>query len=198
MSQRKAAFLLALSFLACAAIAAQNATYYTVDASVLIRESTSKAVVSWVESKGGYFTRMASDLLVLRIPAEALPGFQAVLAEASSKLLRYELSSLSLDAEIKAAKARVASSQDILEKVRGLMAEADLSATLALEREISTLIASIEQGKGRISYLENRAKFAEAWVRLEAPAPSAPSGRESSFPWLSRLDFYTFMRRSPL
>lgn len=171
----------------------QTAVFYSIEAPVLLSEGTRAGLITWVESSGGYVTLSSNSYLLLRVPVAEIPNIRPSLAEHSRRVLRYDISSVSLDQQIQSATAAIASREEFIARSREYLATANVEGTLALEQEISAVIREIESYRGTLRLLQNQSNYAELRIPLSAPEPVRPGSGYSSFAWLRDIDFYGFM-----
>jgi hypothetical protein len=171
----------------------QQDSFWNVESRLIINGETREELIRWTEQIGGYAVLDSRNAVELRIPVEQLEELPSALEAYSNRVLSYDLFSREIGAEIRQARAAIASREETLARNLEFLDDADVTGTLALEREIASLISEIEGYKGRLRVLENQRRFASLSLLLTAPAPRAPGSGESSFPWLERIDFYGFM-----
>ena len=161
--------------------AAEDERYLALQASAQLlvtdREAAASALIAWTEEQGGYFVERSLDRLVVRVPAIAF--------NPSAEDLREELA---------ATQAAIASREENLERVLTFLDESeDIAGTLALEREISSLMQELESLRGRERAIRTRIAYARAEIALSAQAAGIPDTLPSSFDWLNELDLYDFL-----
>ena len=194
-------------FLACHLISAQQSQEQTgqsgqmnflaikIRAQVIVadRIAAGETLTSWAEENGGFFLFRSLDRITLRIRAEKVEEFRLFLSDAVEELITYEPSARDVREELTAAEAGIESREEVLNLVLGYLEETDVEGTLALEREIGTLVSEIELLKGRQRRLNNDATFAFFEVFLSSPQQSIPVALPSSFHWINTVDLYRFL-----
>lgn len=186
--------LLAFTVLAAPPLAAQDESAYNINAGIIINSGSRDGIIEWVASQGGYYILNSTTQLSLRLPMGSSQQFREVLDGFCQRVLNYDVSSENLAAQIYSVQAAIVSRQETLQRNLSYLDKADVTGTLALEREIGSLISEIEYYKGQLKVLDNRAAYAYINISLMAPAPHRPESGTSSFPWLRKLDFYRFIQ----
>lgn len=189
-----AAFLL-LASLGCAA-AEESFLHHSLSASVVVadRDAAAERITDWVERQGGYFVTRSGELVVARVPNAALKGLRELLAQLAEEVVEITPSAEDLRERTLAAEAALRSREEILSRNLAYLDRADVAGTLAIEREVSTLLQEIEGLKGKLRKLETDRAFARAEVRLAFLEQSLPERLPSSFAWINGVDFYGFVK----
>jgi hypothetical protein len=178
--------------LAAPALAETGAETSALGARVVVkvddRDRAAAAVQAAAEAAGGYFSEKSDRGLTLKVPTAKAEGLIA-LAEGQGRRVERSLRRDDLSEELLRKTAALKAKQQIQAQYLTLLAQADLSGTLAIEKELVQLGADIERLEGRLRYLQHRLSFAEVRVLFEfeertAPAPTGVS----SFAWLNSLN----------
>lgn len=177
---------------------AQEARYLALRASAQLlvtdREAAAAALIAWTEEQGGYFVERSLDRVVLRVPAAAFAELREVARGAAEEVIAFNPSAEDLREELAAVQAAIASREENLERVLTFLDESDdIEGTLALEREISSLMQELESLRGRERAINTRVAYARAEIALSAQAAGIPDTVPSSFEWLNELDLYDFL-----
>ena len=158
------------------------------------REAASEALITWAEEQGGYFVERSLERVVLRVPADAFDELREVSRMTAEEIITYNPSAQDLRQELSAVEAAIASREENLERVLAFLDESDdIEGTLALEREISSLMQELESLRGRERAIRTRIAYARAEIALSAQAADIPDRVPSSFDWLNSLDLYDFI-----
>lgn len=158
------------------------------------REAAAEALITWTEEEGGYFVERSLERVVLRVPADAFDELREVSRMTAEEIITYNPSAQDLRQELSAVEAAIASREENLERVLAFLDEADdIEGTLALEREISSLMQELESLRGRERAIRTRIAYARAEIALSAQAADIPDRLPSSFEWLNSLDLYDFI-----
>ena len=171
----------------------QQLTSYYVDSRILITGETRSQLITWAEDNNGFFLIDSSSHIVLKIPNTLIRDMKSILNDRALKILSYNMHTASLDQERSQVLASILSREEILSRNLSYLDDADLEGTLALEREVSSLIQELEYYKGRLRVIENQSEYATVHIYLTAPQPVSPGSKDSSFNWLSTIDFYRFI-----
>ncbi len=156
-------------------------------------EAAARDLASWAEQAGGHFLLWSRDRVVLRVPAARVEEMRARLVERAEAVLSYTPSASDLREEMARVEAGITSREESLRLVLAYLDEADVTATLALEREIASLVQGLEQLKGTRARLAYDAAYARAEIQLRAQEQTIPQRRPSSFGWINSVDLYRFV-----
>ncbi|MFP4565089.1 MAG: DUF4349 domain-containing protein [Spirochaetaceae bacterium] len=158
------------------------------------REDAAQALITWTEDQGGYFVERSLERVVLRIPSERFAELRSVAGAAAEEVITYNPSAQDLREELSGVEAAIVSREENLERVLAFLEESDdVEGTLALEREIASLMLHLESLRGRARALRTRVAYARAEIALSAQAAGIPDAPPSSFDWLNSLDLYDFL-----
>ena len=175
----------------------QNYLYQNLQATVLVAdpERAADALEQWAEQAGGYALLKASDRVILRLPYQRIPELRETLRELSEDILELSPRSQDLREAILETQAKISSRQEVLERSLAMLDRADVEGTLAIEREILTLIEEIEGLKATLQKLNQERRFSRAEISLQYLEQSLPENIPSSFDWINGVDFYSFIRQ---
>ena len=158
------------------------------------QEAAAEALITWTEEQGGYFVERSLERVVLRLPADAFDELRAVAGSTAEDVITYNPSAQDLRQELSFVEAAIAGREENLERVLAFLDESDdIEGTLALEREISSLMQELEALRGRGRAIRTRIAYARAEIALSARAADIPDRVPSSFDWLNSLDLYDFI-----
>lgn len=146
-------------------------------------EKARTSVVTWAESLGGYMQSQQSGVVVLKVPADHFPEVLAKLRElgrVNDELTDIRAQDITqeyydLELRLKTRKEYLASLSTLLEQA------GKLEEKLAVQREIASVVADIEQMEGRMRVMVHMVAFATVTVELR-PAYKGPS-RTFRLPW---------------
>ena len=191
---------LALAILAAVCVhpaAGQNYLYQILEATVLVADPDHSAdeLEAWAEDNGGYALLTSSDRVVLRLPFEQMPRLRVKLEELSDYVLDLSPQSQDLREPILETVAKINSRQEVLRQTLALLDQADVEGTLAIEKEVHTLIEEIEELTAALQTLNLNRTFSRAEVSLRYLEQTLPQNIPSSFDWINDVDFYSFIRR---
>lgn len=169
---------------------------YSDQAQILVidKEKTAEQLIRWTESQGGYFIEKSLDKLVLKVPTAMMPDLRQQVRGLADELLSYDVQSRDLRQELAGVRAGIAGREENLERVLEYIDDTNVSGTLALEREIGSLMREIESLKGRERLLLNQKDYGRAEVYLSTRQTQVPGSQVSAFPWLNTLDLYSFLQ----
>jgi hypothetical protein len=174
---------------------AENYLYQIIEATVLVADPDLAAdtLESWAELNGGYALLTSSDQVILRLPFERIPQLRSKLEELSDYILDLSPQSRDLREAILETVAKINSRQEVLRQTLSLLDQADVKGTLAIEKEVLTLIEEIEQLTARLQTLNLNRAFSRAEISLRYLEQTVPENVPSSFEWINSVDFYSFI-----
>lgn len=152
------------------------------------RDAAADAIIAKNAELGGYFSTLASQQVVLRVPVAAtdtLLGYAGTLGVVVQKgFSRSDRTSTLSD-----LRARLAAREDVLERYYEVLGGAHADAVVTVERQITSLIDEIERLEGQIRLLQNQVEYATVTVSFQFRERTAPRrDGQSSFPWLNTLN----------
>ncbi len=175
----------------------ENYLYQNIEATVLVvdPDQAADSLELWVEQTGGYTLLKSSDQVILRLPFESIPQLRTKLDDLSEDILEISPQSQDLREQILEAQAKINSREEVLRRSLALLDQADVQGTLAIEKEILTLIDEIEQLKGALQKLNIDRTFSRAEISLRYLEQTLPENIPSSFDWINSVDFYSFINQ---
>jgi Rad3-related DNA helicase len=175
----------------------ENYLYQNIEATVLVvdPDQAADSLELWVEQTGGYTLLKSSDQVILRLPFESIPQLRTKLDDLSEDILEISPQSQDLREQILEAQAKINSREEVLKQSLALLDQADVQGTLAIEKEILTLIDEIEQLKGTLQKLNIDRTFSRAEISLRYLEQTLPENIPSSFDWINSVDFYSFINQ---
>ena len=185
-----------LTLLVLPAAAQEAYLHHRLDATLVVADPAQAAerIAELVEARGGYFVSMAPDLITARLPNEALPALRVFLEDLALEVRAMTPAAQDLREAWVAAQAALRSREEILARNLQYLTQADVTGTLAIEREVTALMTEIEALKGRLRKVDADRRYARVEVRLAFLEVTLPRDVSSSFPWLDTVDFYEFVR----
>jgi Rad3-related DNA helicase len=175
----------------------ENYLYQNIEATVLVvdPDQAADSLELWVEQTGGYTLLKSSDQVILRLPFGSIPQLRTKLDDLSEDILEISPQSQDLREQILEAQAKINSREEVLRRSLALLDQADVQGTLAIEKEILTLIDEIEQLKGALQKLNIDRTFSRAEISLRYLEQTLPENIPSSFDWINSVDFYSFINQ---
>lgn len=183
-----------------AAFADENYLSFDITAYLIVYdvEKTQEAILSWVRENGGYYLVRSDDYLQLRFPSGKVPEFTELLEAQGEELDDISQSATDIREELLAHKSAIKSREEALSKNKQLFDRADISATLAIEKEIMALVKEIEEHKAALRKLELNRETAKAAIYFTFKKSSVPEDLSSSFSWINSIDMYSFLKQEAL
>ena len=152
------------------------------------REAAGDTMVAFAEAQGGWFSSLAETGVTLVVPTESV---EAVLTEARTlgRVVDRNYGSVDHGAELTDLGARLDAREEVLEKYLAVLEEAGPDSVVAVERQITRVVAEIEQTQGRLRYLHDRVNHGRIQVGFQFQDRAAPVRLgASSFDWLNSLN----------
>jgi len=148
-------------------------------------------IASLCESGGGYYTRKSDYGVSLRYPHSCKDMMEEMIRK-SGIVLSWNVSTQDAGTEYYALVNQLKSREKLFSEYMRLIESSGFSGTLSLERELTSLVTEMESFKGRIRKMEH--DFAYIYLDLDFSSEDNPEPvkKESSFPWINRIDFYDF------
>ncbi|MCL2101679.1 MAG: DUF4349 domain-containing protein [Fibromonadales bacterium] len=158
-------------------------------------DSVFQKIIQTAESKGGYFTNFSERSISLRLPAEALQEFQAVLG-GLAEINERTFSNTDKSNELERLNSQIESRKKLLETYMGLVKNAPFAELQSVEREMVTLNAQIERLQGQKQAIEKRAALAFISIQAHAIQPPTPrlTNHVSPFLWINSTNLNTLRR----
>ncbi len=158
-------------------------------------EATSVSLAEWADSSGGYYTFRSAERVELRVPPDHLEALQPLLEATGDEIVLLAPATIDYRSELRDVEAGIVSRTESLDRVLSFLSSANVSATLAFERELRSLTQEIEFFEGRRRAIINDTRFARVTVRLSVRSRSVPADLPSSFGWINGLSLYRFIDR---
>jgi hypothetical protein len=174
----------------------QQTNSYQIFARLLVfdQREISQLMNQWTDDMQGYFLQDRSDYFSARIPVDKVDAIKPFLENLEVEIISYDLSAFDRSQELASARSALKAREEVLERNQALLNRADFSATLAIEREVVSLISEIERFRAQINRLETEMSYAMLTVYFtqEELAQLNPQ-TAGSFDWFNELDFYNFI-----
>ena len=152
------------------------------------RAATLDAAVARARARSGWFAELGTEHVALRVPVAEAPGLVEELREMGS-LVERRFDSQNLSPEAVDLESRIKARREILARYEAVLADASPKAVVSVERQITGVVAELEQLEGRLRVLADRAQYARIVVRLQFRERRAPEADgSSSFAWLETLN----------
>jgi hypothetical protein len=144
--------------------------------------------IALARARGGWFAELGTERVALRVPvAQAQPLVEEL--REMGRLVERNFSSVNLAPEVVDVQSRRKARREILARYEAVLAEASPKAIVSVERQITGVVAELEQLEGRMRVLTDRAETARIEVSLQFRERRAPTNDgSSSFAWLNSLN----------
>jgi hypothetical protein len=191
--------MLIVFFLPCFVLGSDNYLAHNISAVILVAdpEDAADALTSWVEREGGYYLFRSKDRVALRVSYRKIGMLRSYIESIAEEVVEVELEAHDLREDILRLRSGLEAREEILMKNLGYIDKTDVKGTLAVEKEIRTLVQEIENQKGRLRKLETDRQFTLGEIRLSFKEQTIPTEIPSSFEWINTIDFYRFMKGGP-
>jgi len=152
------------------------------------REQASQQVIAQAQELGGWFSEFSTGRVTVRVPTQEVKGLIEGARELGQVVER-SFQSDDLSAELVDLHSRLKAREEVLAQYMAVLEKASPKAIVTVEREVTQAVAEIEELKGRIRFLEDRARYAQLSVTFQYQDRAAPVRTgHSSFPWLNSLN----------
>lgn len=152
------------------------------------RAAALEATVAAAEARGGWFSSLGTEHVTVRVPAAEVEPLLEELRDLG-KVAERGFSSQDLTAEHTDLVTRIASREAALAQYLEVLEGANAKAVVTVEREITRLIAELEQLKGRLQVVEDLGDYGQLHVSFTFRDRKAPSrGGTSSFAWINTVN----------
>jgi hypothetical protein len=199
MKQRIVGFTLFLFLLLGAGIitaSEENYLHQQLEATLLVAEPDLVAdkIAQWAESSGGYFLVKSTAKVIIRFPWGKMDELREFLKKISEEVVTLLNKATDLRESFLEIQSGISSRQEMLANTLGFLDRADIKGTLAIEKEVINLLKEIEELKIKLRKIYIDRAYALATIHLNFFQQSIPQDIPSSFGWINRLDFYTFIK----
>jgi hypothetical protein len=150
-------------------------------------------IEAWTTEKGGYVLFKSGTRVVVRIPPGSLADLRGLLAGVAFQITEFSPEATDLREATLTAESALRSRIDMQEKDFALLDKADVPGTLAVEKEMTSLIVEIETLRATLKRLEVQRLFAVAEISLRFEKTALPREIPSSFRWVNEAGFYKLM-----
>ncbi len=177
-------------------IRAEDYLAHSMNASILVANPTDTAemITQWTEDRGGYFVYKSPELVRVRVPSDQIGSFRAFVEESAEQIVELGIEARDIREEIVNLRSGIKSREEILQRNLLYLGRTDVAGTLAIEREIRSLMGEIATLKGRLRKLNIDRALAHAEVYLSFQEQTLPQDIPSSFAWINTIDFYRFIQ----
>ncbi len=153
------------------------------------------AAVALAQSHGGWFAELGTDRVSLRVPTEAARVVVESLRDTGDLVHRTfdssDLSAVAVDLE-----SRLRARRDILVRYEAVLDTASPKSIVAVERQITNVVAEIERIEGKLRVLRDQSNYARIDVSLRFRERRAPRrDGSSSFAWLNTMNVADMLRQ---
>lgn len=160
----------------------------TLVVAVAHKRDAADALVAAAEEHGGWFQSRDSNSVSLRVPVDAVDALVEA-AGGQGKVLSREITRVDAGQRIAELQGRLAGREEVLERYYDVLDEAGPKSIVAVEQQIVNAITVIEQLRGSLRVLQDRAENARVHVRFQFRDRQAPMrDGNSSFGWLNTLN----------
>ncbi len=195
-AMRTQAVLLGLLLLAAIAAGAEESyLHQSVAVTMLVADADQAAdrLESWAQSRSGYVLYKSRERVSLRLPHASLPQLRAALEELSEDILDFSPQAVDLREQLARTQASLASRREILGRNLAMLDQANVTGTLAIEREMLALIQEVESLQAALARLNVDRAYALVEVAMRYLQATLPEDIPSSFPWINQVAFYPFI-----
>jgi hypothetical protein len=150
------------------------------------------AILADAREARGFPALVSSNLVRLKLPPDSLGTLLPKIA-AQGFVLDKAMDRVDLTQIIAQLEAQLRSKTEILERLRGFLADSNVKATLAIEQQMTTLVSELERVKGELRVQQERAQWAVVDVAFNFEKRDRIIYVESPFGWLNTIDLRSFL-----
>lgn len=152
-----------------------------------------EALIAAAKTLGGFPTLVTNDTLHLKVPPEGLPDLLTTIADAGLVLDKSQARA-DLTARIAQLEGQLRSKAEILARLRTLIADSNVAATLKIEQSMTALVNELEQVKGQLRVELERVRYAVVQVSFSFQERDRMVYVRSPFRWLNGVDLDRFVQ----
>ncbi|MCA9538976.1 MAG: DUF4349 domain-containing protein [Myxococcales bacterium] len=153
-----------------------------------------RALIDGLKPHGAFPTLVSDTQLVLKIPPEQLSMAINQVAD-SGVVISKTLERQDLTQAIAQLEAQLRSKRQIFDKLRALIDDSNVEATLQIEQNMANMVAEMEQLAGRLRVERERARYAVIDVAFQFRERQRVVYVRSPFKWLDSVDLERFDAR---
>ena len=174
------------------ASARQSAIAATLVLKVSSPTETVAELRQYIATLGGFPSLITNTALVLKLPPEHLSAALTRIGKAGL-VMQKSLTREDLSLEIAKLEGQLESKRAILAELRRFFDTSDVAATLAIEKNMTSLVVELESVKGRLRVLRERAQWVVLHVRFQFKPRDRITRVASPFEWLNTVDLDRFL-----
>lgn len=193
------ASVILLMVMGAATVAQESSPRETLAMSVTVQvvasdpEMTSRAIASWADEVGGYYTYRSNEQVLIRIRPERFTEVRGLIESLGDTVVAYNPGAVDHREAISRNEAAIRSRTEALDRILEYIRESNVTATLSFERELRSLLEEIEYFTGLNNRMQNEIDFATATINLSSRQRTIPEQRPSTFAWINTVDLYRFL-----
>jgi len=166
-----------------------NATLLVADPDMI-----AEIIAQWAEQAGGYFLVKSSTQVVIRFPSDKMDELRDFLKNTAEDVVTLTSKATDLRENFLEIQSGISSREEMLRNTLVFLDRADIKGTLAIEKEVITLLKEVEELKGKLRKIYVDRLYALATINLNYFKQSIPQDIPSSFDWINSIDFYKFIQ----
>ena len=166
------------------------------DATILVAEpdAVAEKFAQWAEQAGGYFLVKSSTSVIIRFPADKMESLREFIKTVAEEIVTLTSKATDLRESFLEIQSGISSREEMLRNTLNFLDRADIKGTLAIEKEVISLLKEIEDLKGKLRKIYVDRRFALATINLNFFQQNIPGDIASSFEWINGIDFYKFIQ----
>ena len=150
-----------------------------------------RGILEAVGALGGFPVLVEDQRLLLKVPPEKLNEVLRLVSDRGVPLEK-TLERNDLTGSIAQLEAQLRSKVEIFRRLRKLVDDSDVGATLQIERQMASLVREMEAQRGRLRVERERARFARVDVAFQFRQRDTLVYVHSPFGWLNTVDLGRF------
>ncbi|MBN1797699.1 MAG: DUF4349 domain-containing protein [Spirochaetales bacterium] len=175
---------------------ADDYLHQQLQATLLVAEPdiVAEKITGWAEQAGGYFLVKSSTRVIIRFPSQKMDELRDFLKSIAEDVVTLTSKATDLRENFLEIQSGIASREEMLRSTLVFLDRADIKGTLAIEKEVITLLKEVEELKGKLRKIYVDRLYALATINLNYFQQSIPQDIPSSFDWINSIDFYKFIQ----
>ncbi len=155
-------------------------------------DETRKAIVARAEALGGHVALATNERLKLKVPPASVSDLMAT-AAAQGHVVERSITREDVTEPIAELEGRLRSKQEVLGRLRALLKDSAVEATLDIEKTMTTIVEELEAAKGQLRVLQDRARFSTLDISFRFRRKERIERTSSPFEWLNSTDLDHFL-----
>lgn len=186
-----------LAMLICSGTAAETLRLTAESATLVLKvvnpTEVRESLIGSAKGMGGFPTLVTNDALHVKIPPGRLDDFMDATSRAGLVLDKSRARE-DVTASVAQLEAQARSKEEILARLRSLIGDSNVAATVKIEQSMTALLTELEQVRGELRVEQERVRYAAVRVSFSFPQRDRLVYVHSPFQWLNDVDLDRFIQ----